>query len=236
MTKPGADKETGPVLLITAFEPFDGAKTNSSLVMLEKLKEMDWQGKVVFLGPIPVSYDDAWPMIEAEMKRHPGLKGVLAMGQAEGRPVISLERRAVNWMSGQTPDNYGVQPKPQQVKKGEAPALWSAIPWQEMEPSKHCEPSYSAGGYICNLVMYHAVHWSHAEDGRLAGFLHIPLLKSQGQDKAFGKDSPRMDDADAIASLKSVIDFSLEKLSPQATAAPKKNFHPFRKPAGPKAA
>lgn len=229
-------KKKGPVLLVTAFEPFDGAKSNSSLILLEKLKAQDWNGQVVFLGPVPVSFDDAWPIIQQEMAKYPGLKGVIALGQAEGRDCLSLERCAVNNANAHIPDNYGAKPKNAAVEKGEPAVLWSPIPWQKMEKSPNWEQSYSAGQYVCNTVMYHLVNWARKED-KYAGFIHVPLLKSQVNDPALGKDSPRMDDDLAAASMTRAINFSLQAMDPAPGAEAEKVFHPFRKlNRGPKAA
>ena len=228
------EKKKGPILLITAFEPFDGAKTNSSLILLEKLQEEDWGGRVVFFGPVPVSFDDAWPIIQQEMKRHPDLQGVLALGQAGGRPCLSLERRAVNWTDAHIPDNYGVLPRHCRVEEGEPKTLWSTFPWNELEKSKNWECSYFAGNYLCNEIMYRLVNWSLKEEGKTAGFVHIPLLESQGADPALGKHSPRMKDDAAADSLRRIINFSLETLEARMEAKPKPAVKrlPFRRIGG----
>jgi pyroglutamyl-peptidase len=204
----------GATLLITAFEPFGGAKTNSSLILLEKLKAMDWGGRVVFLGPVPVSFEEAWPAVQQEMKRHPDLKGVLALGQAEGAERIHLERRAFNYIDAGIPDNKGAQPRRITVERTGHAILWSGFPWQKLEDSPLWERSYYAGAYVCNALMYHLVHWAK-KDGKTAGFAHIPLLGSQKADPGLSKSSPRMDDDKALAALKRVIEFSLDSLEPK---------------------
>jgi pyroglutamyl-peptidase len=223
------------VLLVTAFEPFDGATTNASLILLEKLKEMDWDGRVVFFGPVPVSFDDAWPLIRQEMERHPDLQGVLALGQAEGRSRISLERLALNWIDAGIPDNYGVMPVQQPVEEGAPDVLWSQFPWHELEKSPCWQRSYSAGAYVCNATMYHLLNWARKED-KAAGFVHIPALASQDADPGLHQHSPRMDDDLALQSLRRIIQFSLEAIDPAPGIRPGQDFIPPHHPDGPRPA
>lgn len=225
-----ATKAKGPVLLITAFEPFDGAKTNASLIMLEKLAEKDWGERVAFLGPIPVSFAEAWPVIEHELKRHPEIQGVICMGQAEGTTQISLERMALNVMRASIPDNDGAKPNGP-VIKGAPNILKATFPWHELEESPHWECSYNAGAYVCNATMFNAINWARNED-KHAGFIHLPLLASQKGDPGLGKDSPRIDDAIIEKGLCRVIDFALDTLEPDL--AMKLKLVPFHKPDGPR--
>ncbi len=207
------------VLLVTAFEPFDGAATNASLILLEKLKQQDWQGRVVFFGPVPVSFDEAWPLIQQEMANYPNIEGVLALGQAEGRKNISLERVALNWKNASIPDNTGAQPKNKRVIAGAPDALSSTFPWQKLGDSPDWQKSYSAGTYVCNTLMYQLLDWSQRE-GKIAGFVHVPLLASQTADKHFEAETPRMKDEMAVAALSRVIDFSLETIDARQAARP----------------
>jgi pyroglutamyl-peptidase len=216
-------KKKGPVLLITAFEPFDGAKTNSSLIMLEKLAEKDWDGRVAFFGPVPVSFAEAWPIIEQEMKRYPDLKGIICMGQAEGTVQISLERMALNWMQAGIPDNDGAKPKGP-VIKGAPSILKATFPWHELEESPLWECSYNAGRYVCNSTMFNAVSWARGEE-KHAGFIHLPLLASQKGDPGLGEESPRLDDAKVEKGLSRIIDFALDTLEPELALKAKPALH-----------
>ena len=210
------------VLLITAFEPFDGAATNASLILLEKLKQQDWHGQVVFFGPVPVSFDEAWPQIQKEMANYPNLEGVLALGQAEGRKNISLERVALNWKNASIPDNTGAQPRNARVIAGAPDALSTTFPWQKLGDSPDWQKSYSAGTYVCNTLMYQLLDWSQRH-GKIAGFVHVPLLVSQSRDTHFEPETPRMDDAAAVAAMTRVINFSLETVDARMAL---KSAHP----------
>ena len=210
-----SDKKKSPVLLVTAFEPFDGAPTNASLILLEKLKQLDWDGRVIFLGPVAVSFEDAWPTVKREMDKHPGLQGVIALGQAEGRDNISLERLALNWVETRTPDNDNFVPKKGKLDKNGPEVIWSGFPWQEMETSKLWSRSYSAGTYVCNALMYSLTDWAQQE-GKTAGFVHVPLVKSQfGKGADFTVLVPHMEDEVALSGLCRMIEFALDRLDPR---------------------
>lgn len=214
-----AEKKTSPVLLITAFEPFDGASTNSSLIMLEELSKKDWGGKVAFLGPIPVSFAEAWPIIEQVLNRYPDIQGVICMGQAEGATRISLERMAVNRIHASIPDNDGAKPHGP-VIDGAPQVLKALFPWHELEESPQWECTYNAGAYVCNAVMFSAISWARDEE-KYAGFIHLPLMESQKGDKGLGEKSFRMKDDVALKSLTRIIDFALESLEPDYGLKPK---------------
>lgn len=191
--------------LVTAFEPFGGAGSNSSLMLMDRLKTQDWQGRVEFFSPVPVVFSEAWPVVRREIERRPHLKGVLALGQAERRSRISLERVALNWIDAHIPDNLGAQPNQCRIEDGEPEILWSGIPWEKLEPSPHWERSYSAGAYLCNSLMYNILNWCRKND-RTGGFVHVPLIQSQA-DPVLQKHTERMPDKVAADSLSRIINF-----------------------------
>lgn len=187
--------------LVTAFEPFGGAPSNSSLIVLNRLKERDWQGLVKFFAPVPVRFDQAFASVRAELLKHPEVNGVLALGQAETRTRISLERVALNWIDARIADNAGVTPEQGPVEAG-PDSLWAPIPWDRLGDSGHWERSYSAGTFVCNTLMYQLIKNS----GKMAGFVHIPLLDSQTE-PAFAKHPQRMAEETAVAALERILEF-----------------------------
>ena len=191
--------------LVTAYEPFGGAQTNSALLLVNQLKTWDWRGRVEFCDPVPVAFAEAWPFVRREMERRPHVRGVLALGQAEGRLRISLERIALNWIDARIPDNHGAQPKQCRVEDGAPEILWSGIPWENLEESPHWERSYSAGTYVCNSFMYSMLNWCR-KNGRTGGFVHIPLLQSQ-KDPVLQAPAPRMADETALDCLSRIVNF-----------------------------
>jgi pyroglutamyl-peptidase len=187
--------------LVSAFEPFGGASTNSSLMVLQALRQRDWQGKIEFVESVPVEFGRAWEFLSAQID--PSIEGVLALGQAETRPRISLERQARNWIEARIEDNRGVRPETGRIKSGlEFHA--ATIPWERFELSEACALSDSAGAFVCNELMYNLMEWSKAS-GKPAGFVHVPALVSQAE-PSFAA-GPRMDDAVATAEVARILEF-----------------------------
>lgn len=169
--------------LVTAFEPFAKAKTNSSLFVVQELAQLFAQRKenafVDFYFPLRVTYKDAWPDLKQKLEST-SYDGVLALGQAEGRSRICLERVAINWIDAKLPDNNGEVIQNQKIMEG-PDVLWSPIPWEKWVMPVNCERSYGAGTFVCNHLMYQLLHWSKTH-GCKAGFVHIPLVQGQGAD------------------------------------------------------
>src|SRR5579872_2573735 len=94
--------------LVTGFAPFAGASSNSSQIMVQRLRKMDWDGRVIFHEPVPVTFAGAWADVQKRLS--PELRGVLCLGQSEGRTKISLECVALNWIDAGLSDNEGSQP------------------------------------------------------------------------------------------------------------------------------
>lgn len=190
--------------LVTAFAPFGGARTNSSQIILEKLRTQDWGDRVRFHSPVPVEFRTAWP----DVRRHlsPDIGGLLALGQAENRSRIGLERVALNWTDARIPDNSGFVPEQNPIMAG--PNMhWCNIPWENYPLSEDSERSYSAGTYVCNSLMYQSLDWGLASQ-KSAGFVHLPVLSSQDE-LALAK-SPKLDEAKALKEMNRIMEFLLK--------------------------
>ena len=190
--------------LVCAFEPFNGATSNSSLKTLKRLSTHDWKGQVEFLPPIPVEFEGGWNFLENHLKAAGEFAGVLALGQAESRSKISIERVALNWIDARIQDNRGVQPAASQISSEGPEVYWSNIPWEAFELSKTVERSYSAGTFVCNEVLYRLMNWANKES-RLAGFVHLPALVSQSEPQFV--NSPRLNDQTAENEMVRILEF-----------------------------
>jgi pyroglutamyl-peptidase len=162
---------------------------------------------LVFHAPVPVEFNGAWKNIREILDKSGEVGGVLALGQAETRSRISLERVALNWTDARMPDNAGFVPAQAPIQHHAPNMHWSNIPWENFELSAHCERSYSAGTYVCNSVMFQALDWALAHKKK-AGFVHIPVLSSQ-KDPVFAK-SPRLDDQAALEETARILEFVLK--------------------------
>jgi pyroglutamyl-peptidase len=191
--------------LVTAFEPFAGAQSNSSLIVLEKLKDQNEFPEIEFLAPLPVRFSDGWKALSEHLERNE-YAGVLALGQAEGQAHVRLERVALNWIDARVADNAGVTPPIGKIKNG-ADVFWSEIPWDQFSTSALCRKSYSAGTFVCNELMYHLLEWSKKK-GVLAGFVHVPLVESQ-TDAVFAGQM-RVSDQDVVDEVTRILHFVSE--------------------------
>lgn len=161
----------GPILL-TAFEPFEGAATNPSREVAELVAgELGGQAHVRIL---PVSFRRAPEALRAACQEYdPAL--VLGLGLASNRTAVSFERLAVNLADARIPDNDGIRPAGEELIPGAAIAHWTNLPVKAAAAAAgvEVELSMTAGTYVCNAVFYHAMEWA-VPRGRWAGFVHVP--------------------------------------------------------------
>jgi pyroglutamyl-peptidase len=195
--------------LVTYFEPFAGADSNSSHLVAQQLRtQKDWAGRVEFLPNVPVSFERAWPFVMAHLQASSeSWAGVLALGQAEGNLKIHLERVGLNWVDASLADNDGVRPGQGPIVAGAPELLWSQIPWSDLPPTDPMlRRSYSAGTYVCNTLLFHSLMWAK-QQGAVSGFVHIPALDVQTHQKF--ERVAKVPVAQAVESVARVLEFAL---------------------------
>jgi pyroglutamyl-peptidase len=167
-----------PLILLGGFEPFHGERRNPSLEVARAL-DGDSIGRLrVRALELPVVYGRATRrIIDAIERAQPA--AVLGLGQAGGRPVITLERIAVNLADGPKPDNSGRRAIDKPIIRDGPDAYFARLPLREIlrAMARRRIPatlSLSAGSFICNAVMYAALHELRARPGVPCGFIHLP--------------------------------------------------------------
>lgn len=175
-------------LLVTGFEPFGGEKTNPSYVCASSLPD-ELCGVRIIKRELPVSWSKTEPQLTALLHElRPD--AVLLVGQAGGRPNLTIERVAVNIREAGIPDNDGAtENEGRPVIEGAPDAYFSTLPYRAMLAA--CKQnkipvafSYSAGCYLCNCSMFTALHVSvRSATPFPAGFIHVPYLPEQTEDK-----------------------------------------------------
>jgi len=178
-------------LLITGFEPFGGESVNpSSLAAVEaaQTSASKLPGVSVVSAVLPVSYRRAREAVRDLVEKHkPDV--AIALGQAGGLAYVAVERVAVNLMDTGSPDNDGYAPVDEPIEPGAPAAYFSTLPVRLIvkklrEAGIPAALSYSAGTFICNLVMFELLHLSATRGWpRRAGFLHLPYLPEQAAGK-----------------------------------------------------
>ena len=111
----------------------------------------------------------------------------VCLGQAGGRPALSIERIGINVDDARIPDNRGAQPIDIPVVPSGPAAYFSNLPVKAMLRAVQragiaCEVSQTAGTFVCNHVLYGLMHLLSDEGaaGMRGGFVHVPWLPDQG--------------------------------------------------------
>ncbi len=172
-------------LLLTGFEPFDGASINGSWEVAKALHGRRIAGHTVRAVLLPCVFGQSLKILDEALRRYqPAL--VLALGLAAGRAELSLERVAVNLDDARIPDNAGAQPVDRPVVVRGPAAHFSTLPVKAMAAAILAEGvpaglSHSAGSFVCNHVFYGLQHRLR-RSGVRSGFMHLPALPEQAQE------------------------------------------------------
>lgn len=180
-------------LLVTAFGPFGGRTRNASLLALRGLKEtLPWIRTRIL--PVDAELGPA-RLRRAIRELRPA--ALLMLGEAGGSCEIRLETTAWNELDFRIPDAAGRQPRGLPILP-EAPAsLRSTLPFERLRvplvsAGHPVVLSEDAGRYLCNQVLYEALHFvGRMELACAAGFVHLPLEQ----------DYPTRRAIDALATL-----------------------------------
>jgi pyroglutamyl-peptidase len=168
-------------LLVTAFEPFAGARRNPSALVLESLAGA---------GPLatallPVSATETPRALRRALQAHEPA-GVLLLGEARGRATVCLERRARNRADYPIPDNGGARLSNVTIDPSGAAELVTSLPveaWAAEVSSAGvpCVVSEDAGSFLCNHAYYLALAYATEHNCR-ALFVHLPSLREDLKD------------------------------------------------------
>lgn len=168
-------------LLLTGFEPFDGGSLNPSQLAVQQLVSEGLPGCEIVPVILPVIADIAPGLLLTRLEEvQPEV--LLSLGLAGSRPVISIERIAINLLDFRIPDNAGRQLLDNPIVADGPAAYFATLPVRAMYEAVLAagvpvELSLSAGAYLCNQVMYAALHLIAVRGWRTrAGFVHLPAL------------------------------------------------------------
>lgn len=180
--------------LITGFSPFGGNDTNPSEKAVRALPDIE--NADISKLYLPVSWSGAAHALEREISiLSPDV--VIMTGLAGGSDRIRIERVAVN-LRGALRDNDGLYPDASEFPvetecvPGGDTAYFSTFDFRNIydEIKKAGLPvsySYSAGTYLCNDILYHALYKNQKEKRNMrVGFIHLPYEKCpQNDPRAF---------------------------------------------------
>ncbi len=171
-------------MLMTGFEPFDGAEVNPTEEVLALLQANPPLGTDLHTLLLPVDGEKLPQVLLPRLEEtRPDI--VLMLGQATGRSAFSIERVALNWLDYRIPDNSGRRIQDRPILPDGPAAYFTTLPTRALlehlrATGLPAELSYHAGTYLCNQAFYLACHWAatHSPTTRV-GFIHVPALPSQ---------------------------------------------------------
>lgn len=166
-------------ILLTGFEPFGGSAMNPSTLVVQKLGTDG-----IATAILPVDRVGGPEALLAALDQHqPDV--LLMLGQAAGRATISIERVAINLMDYRIADNSGQLVSDEAIAPDGPAAYFATVPVRAMlnallAAGIPAALSLSAGAYLCNQVMYAALHHiAQRNFATRAGFVHLPMLPEQ---------------------------------------------------------
>jgi pyroglutamyl-peptidase len=169
--------------LITGFDPFGGETVNPAQEALRRLPARLGELRLV-TRELPTEFGRSRAMLRsAILELQPDL--VLCVGQAAGRPDLSLERVAINLDDARIPDNAGQQPIDRPIEPDGPAAYFTTLPIKAAVQALRAAGlpaavSQSAGTFVCNHVFYGLMHaLATLRVPARGGFVHIPLLPEQ---------------------------------------------------------
>ena len=175
-------------LLLTGFEPFGGSPINPSEQIVRAFERQGITGVELETAILPVDATRG-PAALLRAVKHARPDAILCLGEATRRPVLSIERVAVNLMDYRIADNAGRQIVDRPVVPGGPAAYFATLPVRAMHAAVAaagvpCELSLTAGAYLCNQVLYVVLHHVAVKRSTaVAGFVHLPALPDQVVDR-----------------------------------------------------
>lgn len=165
-------------LLLTGFEPFLDFSVNPTMRVVEDLDGTIIGNYEVIGGILPVDFSIAGRML-VEMIEEIKPDAVVSLGLAAGRFKMTPERIAINFKDGPV-DNIGNKPVDEPIQKEGEAAYLSTLPIRKMvtrlkEEGLPADISNTAGAYLCNNIMYEALHHGIIHKKEVpSGFIHMP--------------------------------------------------------------
>ena len=167
-----------PILILTGFEPFRGERIDPSWEVARLLDGEVIGGLQIKSVRVPVGCAKAARRINGAIVRYRP-RAVLGLGEAGGRPAISLEKIAINLADERGALMRSGDPGLTPVIRGGPDAYFSRLPLRaivrELDRKEiPASVSLSAGAYACNALMYAALHYLRRKPGVPVGFIHLP--------------------------------------------------------------
>ena len=196
-------------VLLTGFEPFNGATINPAWEAVRSFKGWVDEDYMVEILQLPCVFGQAKRVLCGAVDEiRPDI--VICVGQAGGRADVTVERVAINVDDAPMADNDGQQPIDAPIAPEGPVAFFATLPVKAIvgalrERDVRASVSQSAGTFVCNHVFYGLMH--HLQDRDvIGGFVHVPYLPEQA---AAFEGAPSMPLAQIVAGLKVTMEVAV---------------------------
>ncbi|MER7988592.1 pyroglutamyl-peptidase I [Streptomyces noursei] len=176
-------------VLLTGFAPFDGEATNPSWQAVRTAAATPLAGLALHTVELPCVYGASLTALRTAIAAtSPDL--VVCVGQAGGRPDVTVERVAVNVDDARIPDTAGAEPIDEPIVPGGPAAYFATLPIKACVAAVRAaglpaSVSNTAGTFVCNHVFYGLAHLIATELPHVrGGFVHVPYAPEQVTDRA----------------------------------------------------
>ncbi len=170
-------------LLITGFDSFNAQTLNPSWEAVKRLPDRIGEYELRKLQ-LPTVYGRAAEIL-LDMAGEIQPDVIISVGQAGTRDAVTPERIAVNIRDARIADNEGTLLDGDRIAFGSPAAYFSTLPVEAMRDAIRAAAipsavSNTAGTFVCNDVMYSALHRYEGTAVR-CGFIHVPYMPEQGE-------------------------------------------------------
>ena len=209
-------------ILVTGFDPFGGEPINPAIETVKRLPDTIGRAEIIKLEIPTVCHKSLHVIDEAIAKYDPDV--VLSIGQAGGRPDITVERVGINVDDCRIPDNEGNQIIDEPIYPEGPDAYFVTVPIKAMvqriqERNIPASVSNTAGTFVCNHVIYGVCHMiAQRYPKKRSGFIHIPYLPEQTLDK---RNMPSMSQEMMVEAVTAAIEAIVESEDPGLISAAK---------------
>lgn len=198
-------------ILVTGFDPFGKEPVNPAIEAVKGLPDFISGAEIIKLEIPTVCHKSLQVIDKAIAECDPDV--VLSIGQAGGRPDITVERIGINVDDCHIPDNEGNQIIDEPICPDGPNAYFVTLPIKAMVQkiqSKNIPASVSntAGTFVCNHVTYGVCHLLATKyPGKRSGFIHVPFLPGQAVNKKNMPSMPQEMMVDAItAAIEAIVE------------------------------
>jgi pyroglutamyl-peptidase len=169
-------------VLLTGFEPFNGAAINPAWEAVRALKGWVDGDFIVEVLQLPCVFGQANRVLCGAVDEiRPDI--VICVGQAGGRADLTVERVGINVDDAPIADNEGQQPVDAPIVADGPAAYFATLPIKAIvgamrERDLRASVSQTAGTFVCNHVLYGLMHHLRGREV-MGGFIHVPYLPEQ---------------------------------------------------------